>query len=714
MSAIQSYVAPALSHAPREVEKRIAAIRELFPAHLASATEKAERREFLSDSLGDAGLADATLERVLLGNELQPVAYLERGYTASRAVARIQIGSALRSVEGWGTGFLISPGVLITNNHVFPSAAEAEHSLAQFNFELEIDDSQLSPVSFALDPSTLFYTSKDLDFSVIAVREQPLDAQVPLSAFGFLPLLENLGKAFEGEWLTIIQHPNGERKQLCVRENRLIKREENVLWYSTDTMPGSSGSPVFNNDWFVVALHHSGIPEVRNGRRQTVDGRDFDPRTMDEGGIKWIANEGIRASRITQTLRAALPTHPLLQPLFNATPSSARITTRAQATVTHKPLTLPASEGNSMNLPQTITVPIELKLQIHEDGSVAVSSAASAASEAARRPASTSANGRREATFDAPFNGDYATRNGYDPGFLGVDDGHRVSLPTLSPSLEASAAPLINAAGANRHVLHYHNFSAVMHAERRFAIYSAANVRFDQRFEMSRPRDVWRRDPRILDKYQIQNFYYASNKFDRGHLTRREDLEFGPSANAALGSAADTCHWTNCTPQHERLNQNREIWQGIERHILENTILSEKLSVQVITGPIFDEGDPEYKDIQYPLQYWKVVAAIDEDDRLFATAYIASQDEVIGQYGIEAVELFGPYKTYQVKIAEIERLTDLTFRCGADDRGSLTAFDPLEAARPRRRTRRGGANEAAMARTDGQYLELTDLDDIQL
>lgn len=707
---VPSDVASTLGHTPREVEARIASIRELLPTHLASATEKAERREFLSDSLRDAGLADVTLERVLLGNELQPVAYLERGYTASRAVARIQIGTAQRRVEGWGTGFLICPGVLITNNHVFPSASHAEHSAAQFNFELDIDDTETTLVSYALEPGKLFYTSKVLDFTVVAVHERSSDSQVPLSAFGYLPLLATPGKAFEGEWLTIIQHPNGERKQLCVRENRLLKREENVLWYSTDTMPGSSGSPVFNNDWFVVALHHSGIPEMRNGRQQTVDGRDYDPRTMDETQIKWIANEGIRASRIAETLRAALPAHPLLQPLFSATPSSARITTRAQPTVIRTPLT---SEGNPMSQLQTITIPIELKLQIQGDGSLAVSGCPSAASEAAREPASSSVASRREARFDAPFDDDYTTRSGYDPEFLGNGD-NRVALPMLSPSLETNAAPLIHADGANRNVLHYHNFSIVMHAERRFAIYSAANVRFDQRFDMSRPRDVWRRDPRILDKYQIQNFYYAGNKFDRGHLTRREDLEFGPSANAALASAADTCHWTNCTPQHERFNQNREIWQGIERHILEKTILTEKLSVQVITGPVFDEGDPEYKDIQYPLQYWKVVAAIDENDHLFATAYIASQEEVIAQYGIEAVELFGPYKTYQVTIAEIERLTGLTFPCGAEDGGSLSAFDPLETRRSRRRPGRSGPSEAAMIRTSSPYFELTELDDIQL
>ena len=318
------------------------------------------------------------------------------------------------------------------------------------------------------------------------------------------------------------------------------------------------------------------------------------------------------------------------------------------------------------------------------------------------------------AKFELPFDADYSTRKGFEHELLG-SGARRVRLPLLSPALEQVAAPLIAPTAKNKYVLHYHNYSVVMHKERRFALYSAASIRFDQRFDMNRPADVWRRDPRILEKYQIQNFYYASNQFDRGHLTRREDLEFGQKASVALESAADTCHWTNCTPQHARFNQNKQIWQGIERHILESTILADRLSAQIITGPVLDEGDPEYKNIQYPLQYWKVVAALDEDGKLFATAYIASQQEVIDQFGIEAVEAFGPFKTFQVRISEIERLTGLTFESGPEDASSpLRAVDPLAIQPQRRRRTRRGPSESALARTGTEYYEITDLDDIVL
>ena len=186
----------------------------------------------------------------------------------------------------------------------------------------------------------------------------------------------------------------------------------------------------------------------------------------------------------------------------------------------------------------------------------------------------------------------------------------------------------------------------------------------------------------------------------------------------ALQSAADTCHWTNCTPQHKGFNQNKELWQGVERHLLEFAILEDEFDAQVFTGPILDEDDPVYErfpDIQYPARFWKVVVVKDSDTTgLFATAFILDQSDVIDQFGLDEAAPIGAYKTFQVKIAEIERLTGLKFTSGSNT--SLSAVDPLRNGVTRRRRSGGGSGRdeaATLVDVPSDYLWLHDVEAVQ-
>jgi endonuclease G len=648
------------------------------PAELATEKQKAERLNFIEHQDLPAGdSAIAVFERIIAGNEIQDVNYLARGARVAQAIGRITIKDEVGRTKGWGTGFLVAPGVLLTNNHVLPSAAIAARSYVEFEYELDITGTALKPARFELEPQRLFYTKQALDFAVVATRAVSAEGGQALEDYGFLPLVQVTGKVADGEWLTIVQHPNGERKQLCVRENKLIKRTDDALWYSTDTLGGSSGSPVFNNEWYVVALHHSGIPETKDGKIQTRTGVDYDPSRHDELSIKWIANEGIRVSRIVQTLRAELPQHDLLRPMFEAAPEYTALQLLPAAAATRRRLNPEARTKGTTSMTQDSSL-VTVTLALDRQGGVRIVDAGQAITSESMllekaRPKNT-------LDYDAPFNARYDDRNGFGTKFLG--DKFQVNLPTLNRDLELAAAPLLDQSAGNEYVLHYHNYSLVMHATRRLAIYTAANVDFGGRWDMSRPPDVWRTDPRISSTAQIGDFYYRSNKFDRGHLTRREDLEFGSTYKKALVSAADTCHWTNCTPQHERFNQNKQLWQGIERHILEQAIEKDEFKAQVFTGPFLDEDDPVYEkfpQIQYPIRFWKVVVAVNSEKKLFATAYILDQSGVIGEFGIEvAPEIpFSAYKTFQVPIAEVERLTGLTFTSGSNGKERLATVDPF-------------------------------------
>lgn len=737
MSVLQEQIAKAIAKQDGfDIPAAVDAARNKTPAALATDRQKSDRLDFIATHERPIGESPVeVLERIIGGNEIQDVNYLARGARVAQAICRITIVDEVGRNLGRGTGFLVAPNVLITNNHVLPRLGVAARSFAEFEYELDILGSPVRPRRFLLRAEELFYTSLKLDFAVVAVERLASEDRIPLERYGFLPLIGVAGKALDGEWLTVIQHPGGQRKQLCVRENKLIKRTQDVLWYSTDTLGGSSGSPVFNNEWFVVALHHSGIPEMKDGRVQTVDGRDFDPARDGEDNIKWIANEGIRVSRIVQDLQQALPNHPLLQPMLRATPDYSRLQLLSQPlSARHELAPIAANNPRSRNMDSDTRL-LTFTLAIAPDGSTSLvgtgpTQAAEAFIEAAKKR-----NGAEGAAYDIPFDSDYSKRKGYNPDFLnrsgnGANDagqkkkGHSsaangkysVQLPELSAALKAVAAPLLEE--PKEHELKYHNYSLVMHQHRRLAIYTAANVDFSGRFDLRRPKDVWRTDPRIPGEAQIGEFYYRANQFDRGHLTRREDLEYGGTYKRALVSAADTCHFTNCTPQHSRFNQNKQLWQGIERHVLEDAIEAEQFRAVVFTGPVLDEDDPvwdRFPKIKYPVRFWKVVAAVNAKEKLFATAYILDQSEVIARFGIEAAPEvpFEPFKTFQVRVDEIERLTGLTFLCGGTGADRLSKYDPLQDKKIRPKKIVGGleSSAAGLWAPEG-YLPIDNLDSI--
>lgn len=683
--------------------------RTRIPLELTGALEQQQRATFLVQSLG-AQAAPMALERILAGNELQDVNYLSRGARAAMAVGRITAPNSGGSGQLAGTGFIIAPGVLITNNHVLASAAAASQAFVDFNYQLDDENLPSQQSTYRIEPDRLFFTVEKLDFTVVAVNARSVaGAAQDLDYFGCLPLLANAGKAVEGEWLTIVQHPEGKLKMVCVRENQLLKRVEDVLWYSSDTQGGSSGAPVFNNDWFVVALHHSGVPEMRDGRVQTRDGQDHDPAIHSDADIKWVANEGIRATRIIETLQIAKPDEPLLAPLFAATPHSARIAESVPLPDTNSPMPQRIYESTTANVPLLkglhMSRIVQVTLRIDENGHTTVLEGR--APEAAVLEAAKAAPEKKKPKVKVKFDDDYgpSRRKGFKSDILDKDeDKFFIHRPELTPAKQKLAAPHID--DPEKFELDYLGYTVVMNAKRRLAMYSAASIDFEKRSEIDSRTDIWRSDPRILDEHQLDDSYYEKkrpgrlNQFDKGHLTRNEDMEYGSNVEKAAERAVDTFHYTNRAPQHANFNRVNFLWQDLELHILEGAIKADRFRAQVITGPVLAANDPVFKafgEMPYPERFWKIAIAINSKNELVAVAFLLDQSGVIAKDGLEAVDElpFKPFREFQVSIAEIERLTGLKFWAGKSSKKSLREYDPLEGKVFSRRRQRGGSLEAA-------------------
>lgn len=237
------------------------------------------------------------LERVIGRPDFLDINFIELALAVARFVGRVNILTAQGRSDGYGTGFMVSPRLLLTNNHVLTTADVARHSMVEFDFQNDRAGRPLPVVGFRLDPGTFFMTSETLDFSLVAVSETSIGG-APLQRYGWSRLIADQGKALLGEPLNIIQHPRGESKQVVLRSNELVDLFDQYAHYVADTEPGSSGAPVYNDQWELVALHHSGVPRTDSAGRYLAKDGSVWTAGMDPDKLDWVANEGIRISSL--------------------------------------------------------------------------------------------------------------------------------------------------------------------------------------------------------------------------------------------------------------------------------------------------------------------------------------------------------------------------------------------------------------------------------
>ncbi len=264
-----------------------------------------------------------------------------------------------------------------------------------------------------------------------------------------------------------------------------------------------------------------------------------------------------------------------------------------------------------------------------------------------------------------------ADRTGYDEAFLG---------PVVPLPLPASSA-------VDTVVLPYTHFTVVLRPDRRLAASTAVCIDGEKLLEDVPRDDAWTFDPRVPESQQAGNDIYRDNPLDRGHLVRRLDPVWGAAAEAGRANT-DTFHFTNAAPQQDVFNQGKQLWQGLENHLLDHAARFDR-KLSVFTGPVLHDSDPPYRGIQVPLRFWKVAAFI-QGGALASTAYILDQSPDLSRDRERAMAgakpgdppPLGAYRTFQVPVADIAELTGL-------DLGPLPAVDLMPLTRaPEERWRR--------------------------
>ena len=619
--------------------------------------------------------------------------------TAGIPVGRIvDVGDRGEAVDGFATGFLIAPGMMITNHHVFGDASECGGCGVQFGYELDSNRRILDGPVFAFDPDRFFFTHEALDCTVVAVAPAPSSGDAPLTSVGTLHLSPALGKILVGQTISIIQYPDGGPKKYGVRDNELLvpaEPNELFLQYTTDTLPGSSGSPAFNKDWEVVALHHSGVPELKNGKILTIRGTPW-TKGMPDSDIHWIANEGVRVSKLCGALIDAV-----VEPRFHDAWANLIATFQEDFTM------LPA-----MNAPETAAVPAETTrgLSIIVNGPATFNFGPRTAGGddpggtpvhiAVANPAGADAPSVPDATEKKLlFDPKYDKRPGYKDDFLPI----RVALPGVAT---ARAGEILKS-GSTPLLLKYHHYSLVMNKGRRLQMWSAVNADYTPAKRRKTRKqfgdETWVADPRIPGALQIedQELYDPAHKFDRGHIVSRDDTAWGETAEEEVFANSDSYHWTNCTPQHEQFNRAvgtfKGLWGELENHIRKEA-KNVGFRMSIFGGPILDAASDISHDfgggpIIVPVRFWKILIVTENaaaaKPALRAYAFVLDQLPAIQKFGLEKFSV-GEFQTYQVKVTDITKRSGVTFSkalaaadamAGAPNEASRIHIDSLDKVR---------------------------------
>jgi hypothetical protein len=201
-------------------------------------------------------------EALVHQDDTLPAAFMKAGIEVGPSVMKLRVPrfengqprlSGTDRTYYLGTGWLITDSLLMTNHHVVnarddgePSASEADLRLQSANTLLicDFDNSSLpeKPPIIALQ---LEVANPALDYALL--RVPPFTDRAHLR--------RATTAAQKGEAVNIVQHPGGRAKRYGIRNNLVSATTEIDIRYFTDTEAGSSGSPVFNDNWEVVGLH---------------------------------------------------------------------------------------------------------------------------------------------------------------------------------------------------------------------------------------------------------------------------------------------------------------------------------------------------------------------------------------------------------------------------------------------------------------------------
>ena len=263
-----------------------------FSAREGASTSPPVRPSRRSERPRSTPTIQATLEKILGKEGVVSLGWYKLGLDRTQAVAKI----LNKTGDGFGTGFLVRgrdlvPALgdtllILTNAHVVSDdpAVQAKYgSLEPDDATIVFEASEAAGQQKVHGEEAALDLSPDqLDATLLEI-DPPLPNVKPYPVAKRLPLVDGVQKVY------VIGHPKGGGLSISLNDNLLLDYDDRLLHYRAPTEGGSSGSPVFNQQWDLIGLHHAGGMAMRRLKGQ-------------EG--TYAANEGIWIQRIIKAIEA--------------------------------------------------------------------------------------------------------------------------------------------------------------------------------------------------------------------------------------------------------------------------------------------------------------------------------------------------------------------------------------------------------------------------
>jgi endonuclease G, mitochondrial len=189
--------------------------------------------------------------------EIWDVSFLSRGVDQAASVCRIELEGQKKAI---GTGFLLNPDLVLTNYHVLQAGiADDPTNIAKFRLSFGRLTSTVGTenvgqtFSLADNPIIHFSLTDELDYVLLRVEPAIRESDIihPVKYIQTSPP--------KGSGIHVLQHPDGDSMKVVFGTNGItgVYQENGLIQYISQTSTGSSGSPCFNDEWQLVALHHA-------------------------------------------------------------------------------------------------------------------------------------------------------------------------------------------------------------------------------------------------------------------------------------------------------------------------------------------------------------------------------------------------------------------------------------------------------------------------